>query len=116
MIQHRFYRTDEKVVSDGYGGAAYVDVLTELPAGHFEAQLISSKIAGSDMHAPVLDIDYDAELRPSRTPGHYHLFLDAPMSWRTYKRLLRALRKAGIIEPDYYELCLRRKGSFVRVP
>jgi hypothetical protein len=78
-----------------------------------EANLISS-LTASGLHAPVLDIDFEAQLVPSRTPGHYHLYLDKPIPWRRYKKLLRALMKAGIIEKGYYGASVARRMTFVR--
>jgi len=44
-----------------------------------KANMITSKIDDDDFffsgdaHRPILDIDYEAQLVPSSTPGHYHL-------------------------------------------
>ncbi len=65
---------------------------------------------------PTLDIDHPALLEPSSTPGHYHLFLDVPMSWRAYRRLLRALYRGGVIGRNAYWRSLDRGASFVRPP
>lgn len=67
-------------------------------------------------HRPVLDIDLPAQLIPSSTPGHFHLYIDKPMSWATYVCLLRALEEAGIIEPGYTRASERRGYSAVRMP
>src|SRR4051794_39832810 len=43
-----------------------------------DANLVSSRLATKDheifgdWHSPVLDIDFEARLIPSSTPGHYH--------------------------------------------
>lgn len=67
-------------------------------------------------HAPVLDIDFEAQLLPSKTPGHYHLYLDRPMQWSAYRKLLEALRDAQIIEEGYADASIHDKESFARVP
>jgi len=67
-------------------------------------------------HAPVLDLDLPHRLVPSTTQGHSHLYLDVPMSWRRYKRLLKALAKAGILEQGYVAVSLYRQHTAVWMP
>lgn len=78
-----------------------------------QANLVGSKLADG-RHAPALDLDVPAKLIPSRTEGHSHLYIDVPMSWRQYRRLLKALAKAGVIEPGYYQASVKKGGSFLR--
>jgi hypothetical protein len=78
--------------------------------------LISSKVDGSDLHMPALDIDFDARLLPSRTEDHWHLYLDRPMKWWRYRLMLWALKIAGVIEPGYYRASVQRKMTFLRRP
>lgn len=81
------------------------------------AELVSSHVKGQPgQHAPLIDLDFQAHLYPSRTPGHSHLWLDRPISWRKYKRLLRALYRAGVIERGFYVMSVKRGASFLRVP
>jgi hypothetical protein len=81
-----------------------------------EANLISSQIAGSKDHSIMLDIDVEAHLVPSSTPGHSHLYIDVALSWRRYRRLLRALKRAGVIEPGYYKASRLRRHTALRLP
>jgi hypothetical protein len=87
-----------------------------------DATLITSRMKfGKDgvrggQHAPVLDIDIPHQVFPSTQPGHSHIWFDTQMSWRTYKRLLRALRAAGIIEDGYYRASVQRGYTAVRLP
>ena len=109
---HRlFLTTDTKVLSDSYGQEYNQEVRRYWLQS--EATLISSRCVDGE-HAPALDIDFEARLVPSSTPGHYHLFLNKKMSWRKYKRLLRALHKAGIIEYGFYRASLERKQTNLR--
>lgn len=109
---HRlFLTTATKVLSDSYG--VKYDQEVRRYCRKSEATLISSRCVDGQ-HAPALDIDFGARLVPSSTPGHYHLFLDKPMPWRKYKRLLKALRKAGIIEYGYYRASLDRQATHLR--
>lgn len=97
---------------DEYGAAGWSRVEATID----DAEVVSSHIAHSNLHAPVLDLDVPHVLVPSTTPGHAHLYLDVPMTWRRYKRLLRALARAGVVEKGYVKASLRRKHTAVRVP
>lgn len=68
------------------------------------------------MHSVMLDIDKKCLLVPSSTSGHFHLYVDTVMPWRKYKRLLRALARADLIEPGYYKASVARKGTHLRLP
>lgn len=85
-------------------------------ADESKANLIGSQLWRTNYHAPVLDLDFPARLVPSTTEGHFHLYLDKPLDWRTYEKLLRALGDAGILEPGYVAASIRRKQTFVRKP
>lgn len=89
--------------------------IVRTPATEEDAEVVSSEIGGGQ-HCPVLDIDVPAYLVPSSTPGHSHLYIDLPMSWRTYRRLLRALARAGVLEKTYVDASIRRRHTAVRVP
>jgi len=89
---------------------------TLTPSAH-EANLITSIVAdNSGMHRPVLDIDVPCVLVPSSTPGHFHLYIDKPMSWKTYHALLCALGEAGILEGGYVGASIERGHTAVRLP
>ena len=68
------------------------------------------------LHTVMLDLDVPARLIPSSTGGHYHLYIDVPMPWGKYKRLLKTLAHVGIIEPGYYKAACSRKATFLRLP
>ncbi len=55
-------------------------------------------------------------LLPSRSPGHFHLYIDATISWKQQVELLEDLAWAGIIEARFRDMCLRQRMSFLRVP
>lgn len=81
-----------------------------------EADLVSSDVDGGGYHLPVLDLDVPAQLVPSATPGHSHLYIDVRMPWDKYEALLLALAEAGIVERGFADASLRRGFSSVRVP
>lgn len=71
-----------------------------------KANLIGS-LCSDGSHMPALDIDLPCELVPSTTKGHFHLYIDKPMSFMAYKKLVQAFIDAGIVEPNiikYMEL------------
>jgi hypothetical protein len=85
------------------------------------AHLVSSELSDSNhgssgLHAPTLDLDMEASLIPSSTPGRYHLYIDHPLTWRKYKRLLRALARSGIIEKGFVRASIKRKRTQLRTP
>jgi hypothetical protein len=67
-------------------------------------------------HKPVLDIDVPAMLVPSSTPGHHHLYIDAPMSWPDYMKLMKVLGEVGILQKGYVRASIEREASWVRTP
>ena len=81
-----------------------------------EANLITSQVAGSDLHKVVLDVDLPCGLIASSTPGHFHLFIDKAMTWPEYAALLEALTAAGIVEVGYLAAAQRRGHTAVRLP
>lgn len=110
------------VLRDEYGGT--YEVRNQAPEP--EAILVGSQAAvqperygwmnGKMLHYPAIDIDYEARLLPSSTPGHFHLYLDHVCTWRQYKKVLKAMAKAGLIEMGYYKMNRPRKQTFLRKP
>lgn len=92
------------------------DAERELTDSLAEANLLTSKVAGTEMHKPVLDIDLPAKLLPSSTPGHFHLLIDQEVSWEAYLHLLDALVVAGLIEPGYANASRERGYTAIRLP
>lgn len=84
-----------------------------------EAQVITSRIEypqDTDLHKPILDIDFPIQCVPSTTPGHFHLYMDKELSWEKYRTLLKALAEAGIIEQGYAGASIARGYTAVRPP
>ena len=59
-------------------------------------------------HRPVLDIDWDAALIQSGTPGHHHLIIDKPMTGEHYLLLLATLCEVGLIEKGYLDASINQ--------
>jgi len=81
-----------------------------------EAEVVSSELKGSKMHAPVLDLDIPHTLVPSTTEGHSHLYLDVPMPWWKYRLLLHVLAWTGVVQKGYVGASVRRGHTDVRLP
>lgn len=69
--------------------------------------------ASYTLHYPAIDIDLPCRLVESETPGHFHLYIDFPVTWRQYKNILHHLADAGIIEWGYYEASVKRGATFL---
>lgn len=80
-----------------------------------DANLVTSEIAGG-MHSIMLDIDMEAELVPSTTPGHHHLYINKKLTWEKYKNLLTALADAGIISEGYKQASFAKGCTALRMP
>lgn len=70
-----------------------------------------------DSYALLLDLDVQAVLRPSSTPGHSHLYIDAHMTRSQHNALLRQLYRAGIIQKGFADSGINsRYGTTLRLP
>ncbi len=81
-----------------------------------ESNVVTSRLKDIDHHKVVIDLDMDAALIPSSTPGHYHLIIDKTMPWFDYQMLLGSLRDAGLIQEGYYKASIQRGASVIRTP
>lgn len=89
------------------------------PSEGQDPNLVSSLLEDG-RHSPVLDLDFPVRLVPSRTPGHFHLYLDGlEMDWEDYQVLLGHLVDAGVIGVNYAyrsiaqgQTVLRAEGTF----
>ena len=85
------------------------------------ANMITSKVEDGgwtpgNYHRPILDIDFEAELVPSSTPGHSHLYLNTLVPENEYMVFLKAAMEAGIIQKGFYDGAVRRGATSVRLP
>ena len=108
------------------GGSATADKhphLFRFPTTKDDANLISSECKDG-FHRPVIDFDHPIEMVPaldfpvqyvaSTTPGHGHLYIDTPMTWESYEKLLKDLEYRGLLEPGYVSASIDRGATFVR--
>jgi len=80
-----------------------------------EANLVSSKTTDGKQK-PIIDLDFEFEIKPSSTPGHYHLYLNHEISNTRFVVLMAALWFSGVVEMGYAVWSIRRLGNFVRPP
>ena len=84
------------------------------PSDPAQANLVSSHLEGSRLHAPIIDIDFPHRYVPSTTSEHAHLYLDVAIPrWRLMV-LLAGLRIGLVTEVGFTWWSLRRGGTFVR--
>ena len=91
----------------------------ECPPGVESAtgNLVTSKVDdGSGLHMPVIDLDFPCELVASSTPGCFHLYLNMPVAWDACVLILDGLLNAGLIQPGWYDGCIRNGFMRVRHP
>ena len=88
-----------------------------------EATLVTSSMLGATQvdlpdppHVPVLDIDMPCHWEPSTTPGHGHLYINRPLPWSQYVKLLDVLLECGIIQRGFHAASIKREYSAVRTP
>ena len=82
----------------------------------YAANLIGSATELFGLHMPLFDIDYSAKMIESSTPGHFHLYLDKPISWDAYIKVLEAMRDAGLVEVGFCDNAIKRGQAFLRTP
>lgn len=85
------------------------------PGVEHHANLTSSYLHGSKLHAPILDLDGAHMYVQSTTEGHGHLYLPPMSRWKMFL-ILFALYVGGVIEMGNFWWSVRRGGTFVRLP
>lgn len=60
------------------------------------ANLVSS-LCNNGKHRPTLDIDFPCKLVETKTPGHYHLYIEHDLTFDQYKRLIDVMADIGLV-------------------
>lgn len=98
----------------------YDELEERIPTSYSRANLVGSMTQEDDFgpshHMPAIDIDLPCQLFESRTPGHFHLYIDKEMPHGDYMKLLKVLAEVGIIEYGYAEVSMARGQTFLRKP
>jgi len=79
------------------------------------ANLVGS-LCGDGYHRPALDIDLPCELVESSTEGHFHLYIDKPLTFNAYRKLIVALVEAEIMDKAHLRHLDRNGSSLLRLP
>lgn len=116
LERKRFQHDTLEDQSGSWGG------VEEMVAGDTEGQLredplgnlTSSSTKYPNTHMPVLDFDFPCRLIPSRTKGHWHLYIDMQVNWPALRNVLLALADAKIIQKGYADACIERRMTLVR--
>lgn len=78
---------------------------------------LTSHLAAHDADwGPRLEFSVPVRLEPSATPGHFHAYLEAEMSWRSYRALLNAMMEAGLIESAWHDLAVSQAQAMLWKP
>lgn len=89
---------DRLLAFSDYEGSSRSEFAPDTPKEYWEdANLVTSKCEDGS-HMPVLDLDFETFLIPSRTRGHSHLYLNKKVPEAKYTLLLQALYEAGLIQ------------------
>lgn len=92
------------------------EIRTPVPSGE-DHVLVGSKIRNMEfLHAPAIDIDFPVRVVESRTPGHSHLYIDYPLSWEDYQKLLDVMVEVGIVQKGYVGASKERGQTMLRSP
>lgn len=112
LRRKRYIKTDAWF--DAYDQIHYPEKLTESNAPN--VSLVGSATNVDNIHLPVLDFDFPCKLVESSTPGHFHLYLDKPMTWDKYRQLLNCLDAARLLNHEWVKKAYRDGKTFVRAP
>jgi len=121
--EHMLKQEVTEICDDGNAAAATIAALSGKPPNLISSKIVETKKwitfnwgkdKNKDQHMPVLDLDFEAELIPSSTSGHNHLYLNKPITWEDYEKLLRVLNEIGYIEDGVYKAALHRKATHLR--
>lgn len=105
---------DDRVETTNPSGADLISSEIKRPVDASPWSDLPAALMGD--HTVMLDIDWPCKVIPSATEGHFHLYIDKPMDWDTYTKLIQAFMDAGIVEAGYGAASFKRKASYLRVP
>ena len=107
MLKRKYIQKTIRTVGGGYNDYPELHE-TNIEVPKEQANCVISKLDDKlPLHAPCLDIDFPCKLYESKTPGHFHLYIDRPVYWDDYKKILKAFADAGIIEEGWYEAAMK---------
>ena len=81
-----------------------------------EANLIGSQTDKAGIHLPLFDFDFQCDLVPSKTKGHFHLYTEKEVDWNKYKKVLEAMAEAGLLEKGWVNKAKKDGRAYLRKP
>jgi hypothetical protein len=113
-IQAAYFTSEKEGLSDSVG-RVYDESLAEKV--NKDANVITSKIRGKkNKHKIILDLDYEAALIPTSTPGHYHLMIDKDLDTLQYAEFIEVCHRVGLIADGNMSQWNRELTQFLRLP
>lgn len=97
---------------------SYADESDRVPTDDLrKATVVTSRTEkNSDLHRPVIDMDFPVRVLESSTPGHSHLYIDKRVTWSDYVKLLEVMAEIGLVEPGYVSASKDRGFTALRLP
>lgn len=100
------------------------DIIKRQPwdeVGLKKANLITSVVKATkgkpvETHRLMLDLDFDAALVSSSTPGHHHLYLDKELTKEQMDKVVAVLNEVGILQDGVKNGYNRRGALSLRLP
>lgn len=92
------------------------DGINNVEESDYYDSVLTGSLTTKNNHRPVLDFDFPCQLIESSTLGHYHFYIDTPMTWRRYYKLLVAMEKAGLIQKKFLAIARKNKQTMVFLP
>lgn len=74
----------------------------------------SSPPVVAEEHLPLFDFDFPCELVPSQTEGHYHFYMNKPITWDAYVNVMWAMAEAGLLERGWVACSIAQKFASLR--
>lgn len=97
-VRHQFAAVDLSPGDSGHGPFKQSDILAVSPIDDPSFNSIVS-LTTDGQHVPMIDLDFDCELRESSAAGHYHLILHGTtLNPAQYSKLLNCLNEIGILQ------------------
>jgi hypothetical protein len=94
----------------------YRDNKAPVPEPDINKSNLIGSLLPNGLHGPCIDLDFPCRLYPSRTSGHFHLYLERELPWESYDKLLTAFYQTGLIQMGFYKAAINRQQTFLRPP
>lgn len=86
------------------------------PNGTLVGSRLESTLGVPSKHVPLFDFDVESVLVESRTAGHFHLYINQPISVQHYRNILNAMAAAGLVQQRWVDSLGDNGQVFLRLP